>query len=368
MAKVAILGSGNAACTYSAYLGKRGHEVHLYDAPRFESNLTPIREYGGMDMEGADTGFGPISMVTTDIEEAVKGVKVLMVVLPAFGHKPMAEQLAPCLEDGQIIVLNPGAVFGALEFLNTLRKCGCQKDIMMGELASNIFACRRVGPTRVNIFGKKAVMETACIPASRTEEMIRELSVFFPDTYVPVPNVIHTSLSYTNLVIHPAGSILNMGRIEWTHGHYRFYWEGLTPGVCRNIERVDAERVAVGAALGAKLETGMDIFHRYYGHPERKTFYDFFSKSEVNDSVDNPASAPTDLKSRYITEDFPYALVPLMAVGKAAGVETPVMDSLTTLASVANEEDYRSTGRTLESLGLDGLSPAQIVDRFVNGV
>jgi len=367
MAKVAILGSGNAACTYSAYLGKRGHEVHLYDAPRFEANLAPIKERGGMDIVGADTGFGPISMVTTNLEDAVKGVKVLMVVLPGFGHKPTAQALAPYVEDGQIIVLNPGAVFGALEFLNTLRECGCTKDVTMVELASNIFACRRVGPTKVDIFAKKNVMETACIPADRTEEAIKELSVFFPDTYVPVPNVIHTSLSYTNLVIHPAGSILNMGRIEWTHGHYRFYWEGLTPGVCRNIEAVDAERMAVGKALGADLIPALEIFHRYYGHRERNSIYDFFSKSEANDSPNNPASAPTDLKSRYITEDLPYALVPLAAVGKVLGVETPVIDSLITLGSVANEEDYRTTGRTLESLGLAGLSGDEILERFTKG-
>ena len=194
MAKVAILGSGNGACSYAAYLGKRGHEVHLYDSPRFEANLTAIKEKGGMDIVGADTGFGPISMVTTDAKEAIAGVKVLMVVLPGFGHKPMAEQIAPYLENGQIIVLNPGAVFGGLEFLNTLRECGCTKDITIGELASNIFACRRVGPTTVDIFGKKAVMETASIPANRVNDMIKELEVFFPDTYVPVPNVIYTSM------------------------------------------------------------------------------------------------------------------------------------------------------------------------------
>ena len=49
MGKVAILGSGNAGCTYSAYLGKRGHEVHLWDSERFKDNLDPIAERGGMD-------------------------------------------------------------------------------------------------------------------------------------------------------------------------------------------------------------------------------------------------------------------------------------------------------------------------------
>ena len=207
MSKVAILGSGNAACSYAAYLGKRGHDVRLYDSKRFEANLTPIRERGGMDISGIETSYGPINTVTTDLKEAVAGVKVIMIVVPGFGHKPLAEQLAPVLEDGQVVCLNPGAVFGALEFLNTIRALGCNKDVIIGEIASNIFACRRTGPTSVTISGKKEVIETAAIPANRVEEMIAALDEFFPKTYVPVPNIIYTSFGYNNLIIHPAGAI-----------------------------------------------------------------------------------------------------------------------------------------------------------------
>ncbi len=366
MATVTILGSGNAACAYAAYLGKAGHEVRLYDSPRFEANLVPIREKGGMDMIGAYTGFGPISMVTTDIEEAVKGVKVLMVVLPAFGHKPTAEALAPYVEDGQIIVLNPGAVFGAIEFLNTLRACGCTRDVTMVEMASNIFACRRVGPNTVDIFAKKDKLEAASIPAGRINDAIRELEIFYPDNFAPQENVIYTSLTYTNMIVHPVGSVLNMGRIEWTHGDFLFYWEGLTPGVCRNAEKLDQERMAVGKALKAKLVSFPDITHKYYGHPERTTIYELVSQSEVNDHAGVP-SAPKDLQSRYITEDVPYALVPLAAVGNALGVETPVINALITLAATANQDDYRKTGRTLESLGLEGLSGEEILERITAG-
>ena len=365
MSKVAILGSGNAACAYAAYLGKRGHDVRLYDSKRFEANLTEIKKRGGMDITGIEQNFGPIGTVTTDLKEAVDGVKVIMIVVPGFGHKPLAEQLAPVLQDGQVVTLNPGAVFGALEFLETIRRCGCDKDVIVGEIASNIFACRRTGPTSVNISGKKEVIETAAIPASRVQEMISVLDEFFPHTYVPVPNVIYTSLGYNNLIIHPAGAILNMGRVEYQKGQFDFYWEGLTPGVCRNIEAVDAERIAVGEALHCHLETFMEITHHYYGHEERETVYDFFSQSEVHGG--SGPSAPNNLKHRYITEDIPYALVPLSAVGKVLGVETPVIDSLITLASVANHENYRETGRSLKALGLEGLNAEELIHRFETG-
>ena len=169
------------------------------------------------------------------------------------------------------------------------------------------------------------------------------------------------------MIVHPVGSVLNMGRIEWTHGDFLFYWEGLTPGVCRNAERVDAERVAVGKALGAELVSFPDLTHKYYGHPERTTIYEIVSQSEVNDHAGVP-SAPKDLSSRYITEDIPYALAPLSALGHALGVETPVIDALITLACVANQTDYRIAGRTLASLGLEGLDRDQIVQRITEGI
>ena len=32
MGKITVLGAGNAACTYAAYMGARGHDVCLYEA------------------------------------------------------------------------------------------------------------------------------------------------------------------------------------------------------------------------------------------------------------------------------------------------------------------------------------------------
>jgi len=284
MSKVAILGSGNAGCTYSAYLGKRGHEVRIWDSEQFKANLDPIAEKGGMDIiaegnmtahKAEEEGFGPISMVTTDIKKAIEGVEVIMVVVPGFGIAPIARQIAPYLKANQIVMLNPGQVLGALEFLNTLRECNNNEDVTICETASNMFACRRVGPTTVRISALKNKMEIASIPSYRIEYCISKLDEFFPGHFVAMPNILSTGLNYNNLIIHPAGALLNMGRIENTQGKYDFYWEGLTPGVCRNIEAVDAERLAVAEKFGCKLPTFIEMNHDYYGHRERKTVYEF---------------------------------------------------------------------------------------------
>ena len=70
---------------------------------------------------------------------------------------------------------------------------------------------------------------------------------------------------------------------------------------------------------------------------------------------DSPA--PASLDARYVTEDVPYGLVPLAALGRVAGVPTPIADALTAIASAALGRDFAREGRTLERMGLDRHSP-----------
>ena len=52
MGKITIIGAGNGGCTYAAYLGKRGHEVCLYEVPELADNLKDVIELGGFEMRG----------------------------------------------------------------------------------------------------------------------------------------------------------------------------------------------------------------------------------------------------------------------------------------------------------------------------
>ena len=56
-----------------------------------------------------------LDLVCEDVAQAVRGAQVIFVVLPAFAHAYVAQQLAGCLEDGQTVVVCPGATGGALE-------------------------------------------------------------------------------------------------------------------------------------------------------------------------------------------------------------------------------------------------------------
>ena len=68
--------------------------------------------------------------------------------------------------------------------------------------------------------------------------------------------------------------------------------------------------------------------------------------------------------SRLIVEDVPMGLVPISALGRAAGVPTPIIDSVITLTGALVGQDFWKSGRTMESLGIAGLDREQLVARL----
>lgn len=71
-----------------------------------------------------------------------------------------------------------------------------------------------------------------------------------------------------------------------------------------------------------------------------------------------------ELDSRLIVEDVPMGLLPISALGKAAGVPTPIIDSVITLAGALVKQDFWQTGRTLKSLNIAGLTREELLARL----
>ena len=78
------------------------------------------------------------------------------------------------------------------------------------------------------------------------------------------PDVMACGLSSMTPVVHPAGVLMNAGRIERSHGEFYFYEEGVTPAVARAIMAVDDER---RAHLPAALRDAMQV-QRSTARPE----------------------------------------------------------------------------------------------------
>jgi len=354
----AVIGAGNGGQAMAGFLALRGFGVNLWN--RSEDKITALNEMGGIILEGEINGFAQPNVITNDMGEAISGVQVIMVVVPASGHRDVAEQMAPWLTDGQIVVLNPGRTGGALEFRKVLQDNGCCADVTVAEAGTFIYASRTVEAGRSHIYGIKHQVPLAALPAIRTIEVVRQLRLAYPQ-FVPVENVLVTSFDNIGAIFHPLPTILNAGRIE-SGLEFQHYKEGITPSIARVLEVVDEERLAVANALGVSVRSVLDWMEETY-EVKASSVYEAVQNNPGYEGI----AAPRTLNTRYIFEDIPFSLVPLTAFAEIAGIQVPLMESAITMASALHGVDYRAIGRTAESMGIDGMSPEEIAHFVLNG-
>ncbi len=358
--RFAVLGAGHGGQAMAGHLALMGFSVNLYN--RTAERIMPIKLKGSIDLSGQVVGTGQLNLVTSDVAEAIADVDLIMVVVPATGHADLAHACAPHLRDGQMVVLHPGRTGGALSFHSIISKQGTGADVVVAEASTLIYACRINNPAKVHIFGIKNAIPLATIPCYRTPELLKKLNVAYPQ-FVPGDNVLATSLNNIGAIFHPALTILNAGRIESTHGAFEFYMDGATPSVTKVLEALDAERVAVAAALGIRAMPAREWLYMAYDAPGR-TLYEAMHANDGYRGI----TAPSTVHMRYITEDVPMSLVPIASLGQQLGVPTPTMDSIIGLANFMHETDYWAIGRTVETMGLAGLTVQQIRRFALEGV
>ncbi|HWD60512.1 MAG TPA: NAD/NADP octopine/nopaline dehydrogenase family protein, partial [Stellaceae bacterium] len=322
MTAVAIVGAGIGGVYLAAQLGQRGAALRLTD--RDDSRLADIRARGGLEVEAdGKTGFSAIERVTTDLAAAVDGADVVAVCTGGTFQESVARGLAPLLCDGQTILLIQGNTGGALTFRRALDAAGCRAAVDIAEMDNYPYSCWRRSPTRVAPIVMKQGLQIAAFPGNRGDAVFARLGPLFPGSVLR-PSIAYTGFMNANAMLHVANCVANAGKIDRGEA-YKFYAEGVTPAVARLYRAINAERVAVAAALGATVPTLEDWFAATYGVrggdlPETCRL--------LTGNSDGPYQAtgtPSAWTHKYIAEDVPVGLMPMRALGAAAGVATPAI-------------------------------------------
>ena len=355
MTRYTVIGAGHGGKAMAADLAAKGFTVTLYN--RTAERIGEMAARGAIDLE-YENGVSRccrLAAVTSDIGEAVDGADVIMVVVPASGHRDIARSLVPYLHDGQIVVLNPGRTGGALEFRQILNRAGCAADVTVAEAGTFIFASRSTGPAQARIFRRKNTVPLAALPATRTGHVLEAICDAYPQ-FIPVPNVLHTSLDNMGAVFHPALTLLNAGWIERSKGEFQFYIEGVTHSTAHVLEVLDRERVTIAAALGVRARSALQWLRDAYS-AQGDTIHDAIQGNPGYRGI----KAPRNLQHRYIHEDVPFSMVPLASLGAQFGVGTWAVDAMIRLACVIHGTNYYKRGRTVESMGLKGLRVSELM-------
>jgi len=277
--KVAVLGSGAAGPTLTAWLMSKGFEVNLFELPEFaDMSLKPYQERGGIEVRGPlFHGFFEPRVMTTDIEKALDGVDIAMMTVPAFGHEAFAKTVIPNLRSGQIL-LNWTSYWFCLRFVDMFKEAA-PEDAILAEGRIYPFMTRRTKPSRIYADAMKAELAAAAMPSTNTGKVVDLLKKIVPGV-VPASNVLQTSLENVNVGGHTAPAFLNTGWWEKMHGDLIILEDCITPGVGRVMDAQDREKLAIGEALGLNLATLPEIMVKIYGQfgAEGETSYEVFQK------------------------------------------------------------------------------------------
>src|SRR5438874_6924554 len=122
VSSLSLLGGGNTAFAVTANLSLAGFEVTLCELPAFRHTVEPLLETRQIALDGvAYRDTARVHAVTTDFAEALAVNDLVLLIVPAYAHRPFAEACAPHLRRGQTVVLMPGTL-GSLEFARVVRE------------------------------------------------------------------------------------------------------------------------------------------------------------------------------------------------------------------------------------------------------
>jgi len=361
-----VIGAGNGGYAMAAELALLKQDVVLFDFPAFEDRLAPLRAAGGILVEsrithfpgGPGTYLAPLTRFSTDIA-VIADADVIIVVVPGQHQETIVAAALPYLRPGQLVLLNPGGVGGALVWNAALKQAGI-RDVMLAQPADLLYAGFRTNDGKAVIADKKKKAALGIFPNNQRGAVMDRLGAMFPE-FQPVAHVLEAGMGGPGMLVHPLPMLMNAVRID-RDVPFKYDSYDITPSVARAVEQLDAERVAIIAALGGKPTPIKDVLTEYYG-VAGATFHETVLKVPAYQN----ASAPADFGHRYISEEIPTQMVPSASIARQLGLDTPVMTATTALASAVAGEDYAATGWTAARLGLAGLDLSGVLSLLETG-
>ena len=355
--KIAVLGGGHGCYAAAADLSEAGHEVRLWRRDR--QALAPVLETGCITLKDAQgVREVRIALATPDIGAALKGAELIVLPTPATAQDDIARAMAPHLVDGQVVFLAPGT-FGSFVMARTVRQLGQQADVLWAETGTLPYLARKHGPREVNITVRAIHLPTGVYPARHEARAIEVIRRAYPSVH-GCGNALSGALMNAGPIIHPPLMVMNAAPLQH-FDKWDIHTEGTQPSVRAVTDRLDQERIAVREALG-------------YGAPHYPLSDHYQNDKWMYGDAHKKLQKSGDWREhidlhqhRYITEDTELGLAFLASVARWIGCDAPITQGLLAIVGGFLGRDLRHGARTLEGLGLSGLSPQALNELLLQG-
>ncbi|MCQ2454865.1 MAG: NAD/NADP octopine/nopaline dehydrogenase family protein [Clostridia bacterium] len=335
--KITIIGGGNIGMCLAGEISRvKGYDVTIYasNAEEFDRRIQVVDDEKGITYLSGDI------YATDSLKDAVEFADMIICTYPSQLRRKFVDDIKAYIKNDAYLGFFPG--YGGAELY-------CEDLINRGV---TIFALQKVpyvARTKVRgkiagLWSKKSVIKIAAIPKNMTdnlatilEDMLlircERLRNYMAATLLPGNPLLHTSGSYVYLKNYVNGQIFPS---------QIFYYQSWNDECSRLICSFSDEMMEICDSLKIDLSE-VDSIQKYYESPSpedltRKfhsipSFHDLVLPMKQIDNGFLP-----DFSSRFYTEDIPYGVCTLKALGLIAKVQTPTIDTIL-------EWYYRMTGK-----------------------
>jgi len=344
--RVGLVGAGAIAFGCAAVLAQRGHRPVLWSPGGRGAGA--LAAGAPLIAEGALEAESPVR-VATDAAQLADRTDVILIALPAFGHKSVMDAIAPHIRPGQSVIISSHASLGALHLGNLLAARGMSSPIIAW--STTVVTAKQTDAARVRIGLLRARVDMCTMPQSDSDAGLALCRDLFGDRFLDCGDLLAIALSNLNPQNHLGIALCNLTRME--KGESWSQVGNMTPMVSRLLEALDRERLDIAEALGLKVRTVHEHFNLSYHVPIQPSLSDMFEEMRQRGLGGNgPASA----ESRYVTEDVPYGLVPTVLLGDLAGRPATLHRAGLDMFCAMYGRDFRAENTLLTALDIAGFS------------
>ena len=349
--KVAILGAGGVGLGMAAVVASKDMEVSVWGPtangiePLLEGN--PIVSKGVI--EGEFRGLASLDMATV-----VKDAGVVIVAVPGNGHRAVMDLLAPHVRENQVIAISSHMSLSALYLSRRLSERGLACPI--SAWATTATTSKRIGSGKVHLTTVRQHIVASTVRRDDWAYATDRLTAIFGDVFVHAPDLMAVTLTNVNPEVHLAVALCNLTRMEYGEkwGTYR----GISGAVGRLIEALDRERLSLAARFGLDVHTVQEHLHESFGLPVGSVA-EMAAEQHVRRKGASPG--PATLEHRYVTEDVPFGIVPIVKFGRLAGVDMSLHEAGLGLIDALYGRSFIAENDILPRLDIDSLDGEQLL-------
>lgn len=360
--KVTIIGCGNAGLIHAAKIFEKGdNEVCLLKTSQVHNKFfDKIIADGGyrvhdLTNRGKDFFVKP-SLITRDPGQAVEFAEIILVMTTTLQHEAVARLIAPYVRDGQIIAICPGYM-GSLIFKKYVKAdaiyCEWETTAYNGRISDDSFV-------KITFYNPRNAISV--LPLDKSQPVLDLFSQLFDNTHYLRRNILESAIHNPNMIVHTIGMVFSASRIEFSKGEFWMYREAFTPSVVNVINAFDKQKNEVLKAYGCEP---LDYFDAAKWRNEDDLTVD--AMTSFKSFADSSNKGPSLLRHRYLIEDVPMGLGLYVSLGKLAGQDVSIAESIITMASALLGEDFKSQARSIQYLSGNENVTMEDVLSLING-